>query len=112
MKLELDLSYLNEISDGDQDFIADVLGTFLEEMPKDIEQMNQALLANDVVSIGKMAHKTKSTLHTLGLYELKELALKIEQTAKSNAQHPDIVVWAKEFMAHIGKLYPIVKGML
>ena len=112
MELTLDLSYLNEISDGDQEFINDVLCTFLEEMPKDMEQMNQALSANDVVSIGKIAHKTKSTLHTLGLFELKELALKIEQSAKVNHQLPDIPKWAKEFMDYILQVYPNVKSRL
>lgn len=112
MKLELDLSYLNEISDGDKEFIADVLNTFLEEMPKDMAEMSNAITENNVIMVGKMAHKTKSTLHTLGLNELKEMALKIEQTAKSNPTHTDIVPWANEFMQHISKLYPIVQQML
>lgn len=85
MELTVDLTFLNEISDGDQEFITDVLQTFLEEMPKDMRQLRTAIATSDVIDMGKVAHKTKSTLQTLGLHELKEMALAIEQSAKSAA---------------------------
>lgn len=112
MKLTLDLTFLNEISGGDQDFIKDVLNTFLEEMPKDIEQMNQAILQQDNKMIGRMAHKTKSTLQTLGLHDLKKLALTIEQSIKDEPATPKAVVWAKEFIQHMDQVYPNVKAEL
>ena len=84
MELTVDLTFLNEISDGDQEFITDVLQTFLQEMPKDMSQLRAAIEAKNIEGIGKVAHKTKSTLQTLGLHELKEMAYTIEQSAKSS----------------------------
>ena len=49
MNLQLDLSYLNEISDGDTDFVLSILSTFMEEGPKDLQGIRQALDANDLV---------------------------------------------------------------
>jgi len=110
MNLDLDLTYLNEISDGDTVFINEVLTTFLEEMPKDMEKMKSAIECQDHSTVGKVAHKTKSTLHTIGLHDLKSLALQIEQTAKEDPSHPEIIHWAKEFVQHVEKIYPTVKS--
>ena len=112
MNFTLDLTYLNEISGEDKEFIEDILNTFLEEMPKDIQEMNAALNENDNVLIGKMAHKTKATLQLLGLCELKELAINIEQTTKTDLNNPQIQTWTKEFINHMEKVYPNVKAML
>lgn len=112
MELTLDLTFLKEISDGDQAFINDVLRTFLEEMPKDIAQMSQALNTKDYVSVGKMAHKTKSTLQTLGLHDLKQLAFTIEQTSKENPQHPELITWTQEFIHYMEQVYPNVTTLL
>lgn len=112
MKLVLDLTFIKEISDDDQEFINDVLNTFLNEMPKDIAQMNQALTNQDVVMIGKMAHKTKSTLQTLGLFELKELALKIEQLTKAVPVDTAVFGLSQKFMGHIDRVYPNVKELI
>jgi HPt (histidine-containing phosphotransfer) domain-containing protein len=112
MDFTLDLTYLNEISGEDKEFIQEILHTFLEEMPKDIKEMSSALNENNNVLIGKMAHKTKATLQLLGLSELKELALDIEQTTKTDSNNPQIQTWTKEFINHMDKVYPNVKAML
>lgn len=112
MELTLDLTFLKEISDGDQAFINDVLRTFLEEMPKDIAQMDQALQVQDYVSVGKMAHKTKSTLQTLGLHDLKQLAFTIEQTTKTAPLNPELITWTTEFIRYIEQVYPNVNALL
>jgi len=112
MELTLDLTFLKEISDGDQDFINDVLNTFLDEMPKDMAQMNQAITEQDIVMIGKMAHKTKSTLQTLGLFELKEAAFEIEQLSKVTPTDTNIISISQKFMKYIEQVYPNVKKML
>lgn len=112
MNTELDLTYLETISEGDKEFIADILTTFLEEVPKDMEQVKQALAAKDNVQVGKMAHKVKATLHLLGLEELKSLALKIEQTAKSDPNHAEIPTWALNLVEHMEKVYPNIEKCL
>lgn len=112
MELALDLTFIKEISDDDQDFINDVLNTFLSEMPKDIAQMNQAVTDQDIIMIGKVAHKTKSSLQTLGLFELKELALKIEQLTKQKPNDATILTLSQKFMGHINNVYPNAKKLI
>ena len=112
MKLILDLTFIKSVCDDDQDFINEVLDTFLIEMPKDIAQMNQAVTDQDVVIIGRMAHKIKSTLQTLGLFELKELALQIEQLAKVVPPDLSILTLSKEFIKHMDGVYPNAKKLI
>jgi HPt (histidine-containing phosphotransfer) domain-containing protein len=112
MKVNLDLTYLNQISEGDKEFINDILKTFLEEMPKDIKQIEDGLKNNNNTLIGKMAHKSKATLHLLGLEDLKNFALNIEQTIKKDINHPEIHNWSKQFISYIKKVYPNIKALL
>ncbi|MGH1337894.1 MAG: Hpt domain-containing protein [Aureispira sp.] len=112
MELTVDLTFLNEISDGDQEFITDVLQTFLEEMPKDMGQLRTAIEANNSEGIGKVAHKTKSTLQTLGLHELKEMAYTIEQNAKSPASSLELSKHANTFANYIDKACAKVRTLL
>lgn len=112
MQLTVDLTFLNEISDGDQDFITDVLQTFLVEMPKDMAQLQLAIDQQQTVEIGKIAHKTKSTLQTLGLHELKELAYSIEQRAKKGVKPSELIHDAQQFMGYIHQACQKVKTLL
>jgi len=104
MNLKIDLSYLNEVSDGDNDFIISILDTLTKEAPKDIEQLNQAIEANDISSIGSLAHKNKATLQLLGLLELKELAFEIEQAAKREDSSVALVPQAVTFREHLSNV--------
>jgi len=112
MDLKIDLSYLNEISDGDQDFVVSILSTFVEEVPKDIDHINKALEENNIAQVGKLAHKNKSTLQLLGLKNLKSLAFDIEQAAKKDASNPEIRPDAQSFVKHLSATLPVVRDTL
>jgi len=112
MKLVLDLTFIKSICDEDPKFINEVLETFLIEMPKDIAQMNQAVEEQDIVMLGRMAHKTKSSLQTLGLFELKELALKIEQLTKTVPADLAVFSLSEQFIKHMAGVYPNAKKLI
>ncbi len=79
---ELDLSYLNEISGGDEDFIKEMIETFLEETPKDLNDIEAHLSTQNWAELGKTAHKMKSSIKMFGFESLKNKALFIEQSGK------------------------------
>ena len=112
MQLIPDLTFLKQISDNDMDFIKDVLNTFLEEMPKDMDALTVAIESKNFTDIGKVTHKTKSTLQTVGLTELKDLALTIEQTIKQGSTDPELLVQATTFKANMEKTYPNVQQLI
>ena len=82
---ELDLSYLEEISGGDEEFIADMIETFLEETPKDLAEMKARSAEENWIEVGKMAHKLKSSIKMFGFESLKNIALQLEQDGKNQS---------------------------
>lgn len=112
MQLVPDLTFLKEISDNDMDFIKDVLNTFLDEMPKDMEALKTAVASKNFTDIGKIAHKTKSTLQTIGLLDLKELALTIEQAIKQGSTDPKLLEQATLFQDQMAKTYPNIQQQI
>ena len=72
-----------EIMGEDADaFIAEIVGMFIENAPKLIEQMEQSLTANDNKTFIRSAHTLKSNSATVGATALSKLAETLEQEGK------------------------------
>lgn len=81
----LDLTYLKELSGGSQEFIDEVLGICLEEVPQDVEALENAIEQKEFMAIKEVAHKLKSSIILMGLESLRpdlqeteSLALKMD----------------------------------
>lgn len=81
-----DLSYLREISDGNEEFVLDIVHTFLEETPNEIELIQQYLQTKDFASLRAIVHKWKSSVPFLGVEELNEIVPKLEKNARDGIQ--------------------------
>ncbi len=53
------LENVNELADGDKEFVITLVEAFLEEVPFDLENMIQAVKKNDPNSAYQYAHKMK-----------------------------------------------------
>lgn len=82
--VDIDLTYLNEISGGDKEFIGEMIETFLEETPKELAIMEQQLASTDWVELAKTAHKLKSSIKMFGMNQLRDEVLYIEQSGKNS----------------------------
>lgn len=80
-ELLYDLSYLNEIGQGDQDMIKKILVLFLQQTPALLAELHDARAGNDYAAVKMHAHKMKSSIHTLGISSLKEVIQELETTA-------------------------------
>lgn len=110
-QMKINLSYLRDLSGDDSEFIIDILNTFLEENPKDLEATQVAINSGDVVQVGKLAHKMKSSFQMLGLEEIRALAFKIEQNAKKEeARASEINAWASDLINLAKQLYANVEA--
>lgn len=77
------LEKLNEISDGDKDFIQSVVDAFVEEIPVDLKVLQSAVNAGDFNSIYQISHKIKPNLDLLGMDASYGINLQILEAAKS-----------------------------
>ena len=92
------LDKINEMAEGDQDFINSVISVFLEEVPEDLQALEKALEEKDHVQVYKLAHKIKPNVDLLGMEQTRAIALELETLGKQEAN-----------MAEIEKRFPMLK---
>ncbi len=66
------------------DFINELIDTFLEDAPKMIAEIKSALAANNADTFRRAAHSMKSNAATFGASQLSILAKELEMLGKEN----------------------------
>lgn len=79
------LDKINEMADGDEDFITSVISVFLEEVPADLEGLEVALEQKNHHQVYQLAHKIKPNVDLLGMEQTRAIALEIETLGKESA---------------------------
>ena len=67
-----------------EDFINELIDTFIEDAPTMIAEMKSALEGDDADTFRRAAHSMKSNAATFGANELAELAKELEMLGKDN----------------------------
>jgi HPt (histidine-containing phosphotransfer) domain-containing protein len=83
------LHYLNELSNGNAEFVKEMIGIFLSENPEEIQVLEKGIMEKDYFTIKHTAHKLRSSIPFVGLNQLIEQeVLEIEELAaeRSNIQ--------------------------
>jgi len=84
------LDKINEMADGDEEFINSVISVFLEEVPQDLEGLESALEEQNYEQVYQLAHKIKPNVDLLGMEQTRATALQIETLGKSAANISEI----------------------
>ncbi len=66
----INLDYLNEMTDGSKDLKRDLICMFIKQIPVFSEQLDEYYKQGDYNSLGKLAHKIKSSVAMMGISEL------------------------------------------
>ena len=66
------------------DFIGELVHTFLEEAPLMLDEIQTAVAAGEAESFRRAAHSLKSNANTFGATTLAELAKELEYMAREN----------------------------
>jgi HPt (histidine-containing phosphotransfer) domain-containing protein len=83
MERHYDLEKVREIAGGDDSFITVIVQTFLEEIPPDMEAMQNAIANDNHKMAYQFAHKMKPNLDMFGIDLLKQIAA-MEKWSASN----------------------------
>jgi len=70
-----------------EDFINELIDTFLEDTPEMIAEINSAFVSNNVDSFRRAAHSLKSNAATFGASQLAALAKELEMLGRENKLH-------------------------
>jgi HPt (histidine-containing phosphotransfer) domain-containing protein len=79
---ELDLSYLEEIANGNTEFIVEMIDLFLQQAPEILGQIHDKIAKKEWNAAGSLAHKLKPTFAMIGIHKGKDLSEKIEKNAR------------------------------
>lgn len=81
--IQLDLSYLEMISGGDQSFIKEMLTMFLNSTFTEISELKEHAVTGNWEKMGTTAHRMKAPLQMLGVTEVSNLIMELELMGKS-----------------------------
>ncbi len=72
----IDLTYLNDITDGNKEMIDELINIFIEQIPEFTEGFKEGFSNKDWNKIAAVAHKAKSSVISMGMNDLGETDLK------------------------------------
>jgi len=94
-----DLSYLNQIFQGNTTMINSIIELFLQQVPEYIGEMEDCIIIKNYQALHPLAHKAKSSVAMLGLKKMEKFILEIEYKSKHQInidQLPSLVTSLRE----------------
>lgn len=85
-----DLAMVQSISGGDTGFVERMVQLFIETMPPSLTELQQEVKQQNWVAAGKIAHKLKSTIDSMGIVQLKQDIRTIELNGKK-VEHTEVI---------------------
>jgi len=89
-----DLTQLEALAGGSQEFVLEMVSTFLEHAPGQVKEVKDALDIADYQTVGNVAHKIKPSLDLMGIESLTNDIRLIEKYGKNGEnleELPDLV---------------------
>lgn len=107
----IDMSYLEEMSDGCEEFICEISEVFVEQMPQLIQQMRKHLAERNIKEFHKTVHKAKSSIKIMGIKPLINDIHEIEKD-KTSENYLIIELFIEKFDNICNKAIEEVKEIL
>ena len=85
---DFDLTFLNDIADGSDEFIVESIAMFLDQSPQILEEIGVAIAAQDWATASAAAHKIKANLGFFGMLNSQALIQDIENDSKAGIANP------------------------
>jgi PAS domain S-box-containing protein len=80
-----DLNYLRKVSRNNDEFIKEMIQTFVKTMPELLTEIRHAQTKSDWLKTSKVLHQIKPSLTLMGIHGLKEPAMHLEAALKKTA---------------------------
>ena len=95
-----DLSYLEMVSDGDKEFIEQVVESFIDNNAQIIISLKEEQEAKNWVKMGQLIHKIKPSLEMVGLTPLKEKIVLAETNLKNETNIEETLPLVDEIISN------------
>ncbi len=101
----ISIDAINEMADGEKDFIADILNNCLETMGPNLQMLQDAVRGNDTQSVLFQAHKLKGSFRFIGANEIASLMEQTENETKAVGINGKV----KELTDGAAELYKVIE---
>jgi HPt (histidine-containing phosphotransfer) domain-containing protein len=99
---DIDLSFLEEIADGSNEFMIESIDMFLVNAPAALQTISEAIKIKDWPTVSIAAHKLKPNLGFFGMSVCQGMMQEIELMVKPG--NPDVTVLLAEFKIVSGRI--------
>jgi CheY-like chemotaxis protein len=93
-----DLSYLRSISNNNEEFIDEMIQTFVQTMPGVLSQIRENLVEKNFEKVSRLAHQVKPSFTLLGIHDLRHTILFIEENGKAKTNLNELVKVTSQFI--------------
>jgi HPt (histidine-containing phosphotransfer) domain-containing protein len=78
-----DLNYLTEMMDNKKPLIGGIMDSFLQQIPEELQSINDAITKTDYAIIKSFAHTMKSSVSIMGIAILTPILKEMEDLGKT-----------------------------
>lgn len=112
MEVNIDLSYLENMSGGDKGLMKEMIEIFKEQVPEFVTDMKRCLETENWKNLASVAHKAKSSIAIIGITklteELKVFENKVLQEKETSTYSDFIILFEKTCYQAIIQLDTII----
>ncbi|MCW3070278.1 MAG: histidine kinase [Bacteroidetes bacterium] len=101
----IDLEYLKQIANGSDEFILQMITVFTEEIPGEVENLQNHLKNKDWNALRATAHKMKPSYSFMGVKELEDIVHSVEEYS-GNESH------LEELPGMVSNIYSITNEVI
>lgn len=76
-----DLTYLEQLANGSNTFMAEMIQLFLQQTPEEIRRMKKSMAEKDWKTLGGVLHKIKPSITFVGLKDIEDVVKTAEDFA-------------------------------
>jgi HPt (histidine-containing phosphotransfer) domain-containing protein len=100
------LSYLRNVSGNNEDFIREMVSTFVQTVPPVLTEMQKCLQEKEWTRLSRLIHQIKPSFILLGIDALRANILFIEENSKAETSLSRVTQTTKEFIARCNTILP------
>lgn len=104
-----DISDIQTISRGNNDFLMKMLKMFVDYTPYNIKEMKEKYATKDLTGMGELAHSIKPTIDSMGIVSIKDTIREIEKCGKEKNDSSTLPMLIEKVESVIANVVAAVK---
>ncbi|MEX1240607.1 MAG: response regulator [Cyclobacteriaceae bacterium] len=97
-KVGFDLAYLRSVSNNNQEFLQEMIQTFVQSIPPVLKEMRHCLAKNNRQKLSRLAHQIKPSFSLMGKDSLRKTLFYIEENAEGKIDLKDLTRTVEGFI--------------